>query len=80
MEKQSEHAETSFLVRLDLDPFLKDIEGYKVCLEAVTSLVFVSINQSHILPTGPFFLLVVPQVNVSSQHSTAIKFLACGAR
>lgn len=50
-----------FNVRLDLVPLLKDIDAYKVCLEAVTSLVFASINQSHILPTGPFFLLVVPQ-------------------
>uniref|UniRef100_A0A0N5AD41 Cell division control protein 45-like protein n=1 Tax=Syphacia muris TaxID=451379 RepID=A0A0N5AD41_9BILA len=64
--------ERFFRAHLGFGPVLKGIENYKISLEAVTSLVLVSINQSYILPCGPFFVLIIPQSEhvklLSSRH------------
>ncbi|VDK66888.1 unnamed protein product [Anisakis simplex] len=44
----------------NLSPLTKAIESYKSCLEYITTHVFMVINQSIILSTGPFLLLCLP--------------------
>lgn len=41
----------------------KAIEFYKSCLESIVAQIFMVVNQSIILSTGPFFLLSLPQVS-----------------
>ncbi|MFH4980373.1 hypothetical protein AB6A40_007082 [Gnathostoma spinigerum] len=49
------HGETSSL--------FKAVESYKIFSKNVISHVFASINQSHVLSTGSFFLLCMPQTD-----------------
>uniref|UniRef100_A0A915BIJ7 Cell division control protein 45 n=1 Tax=Parascaris univalens TaxID=6257 RepID=A0A915BIJ7_PARUN len=56
----------------DLISLTKAIELYKSCLESTVAQVFMVVNQSIILSTGPFFLLSLPQSEevklLSSRH------------
>ncbi|KHN82399.1 Cell division control protein 45 -like protein [Toxocara canis] len=45
----------------DLTPLKKAIECYKSCLESIVSQLFMVINQSVVLSSGPFFLLSLSQ-------------------
>uniref|UniRef100_F1KWB4 Cell division control protein 45 n=1 Tax=Ascaris suum TaxID=6253 RepID=F1KWB4_ASCSU len=56
----------------DLMSLTKAIEFYKSCLESIVAQIFMVVNQSIILSTGPFFLLSLPQSEeaklLSSRH------------